>query len=247
MRRGWGNLRRHLKFHAGEKSHKCNQYDYASVQMGLLRRHLRTHTGEKPYKCNQCEFSSIAAGNLTRHLKTHTREKTYKCNQCDYASVQADHLRHHFKTHSGKKKHTNVTNVNLLLWQQVIWNNKIHTGKNVKMQQSQQCFFWGGQFKRAFPNSLRRNIIQMQPMWLCIRLSKCDRVHFALVWVFDGLTYDKICLWPPQFSKSDGVDFWLDSMTVWPTTKLVSALPDFQKLMEFTCLLGSMMVNSKQF
>ena len=131
------------------------------------------------------------------------------------------------------KKHTNVTNVNLLLWQQVIWNNKIHTGKNVKMQQSQQCFFWGGQFKRAFPNSLRRNIIQMQPMWLCIRLSKCDRVHFAFglsLWRFDlwlnlplaspifkkwwsrflarfndGLTYDKIGLCPSWFSKINGV------------------------------------------
>ena len=35
--------------------------------------------GDKSNKCNQCDFASIQAGNLRRHLKTHSGEKTNKC------------------------------------------------------------------------------------------------------------------------------------------------------------------------
>ena len=58
-----------------EKSNKCNQCDYASLQAGDLRRHLKTHSGEKSNKCNQCDFASSLAGDLRRHLKTHGGEK----------------------------------------------------------------------------------------------------------------------------------------------------------------------------
>ena len=99
-----GDLRRHLKIHSGEKSNKCNQCDYASSLAGDLRRHLKTHSGEKSNKCNQCDYASSEAGNLRTHLKTHSGEKTNKCNQCDYASIQAKDLRRHLN-----KRHTGVT------------------------------------------------------------------------------------------------------------------------------------------
>ena len=45
--------------------------------------------------------------------------------------------------------------------------------------------------------------------------------YIFLARFYDGLTYDKIGLCPSWFSKIDGVlFFWLDSMMVWPTTKL---------------------------
>ena len=42
----------------GEKSNKCNQCNYASIQAGHLRSHLKKHTGEKS------NFASIQAGQL---------------------------------------------------------------------------------------------------------------------------------------------------------------------------------------
>ena len=61
----------------GEKLHKCNQCDYASLQKGNLKTHLKTHSGEKPHKCSQCDYASVLAGNLRRHLKTHSEEISF--------------------------------------------------------------------------------------------------------------------------------------------------------------------------
>ena len=57
---------------------------------------------EKSHKCNQCEYASTYAGNLKSHLKSHTGEKSNKCNQCDYASSRADDLIKHLKMHGGE-------------------------------------------------------------------------------------------------------------------------------------------------
>ena len=82
-------FRRHLKTHSGEKSYKCNQCDFASIEAHNLRNHLKAHSGEKSNKCNQCEFASSQAGNLKTHLKTHS-EKSNKCNmltKCGQISI----------------------------------------------------------------------------------------------------------------------------------------------------------------
>ena len=97
------DLRRHLKSHSGEKLFKCGLCDFASVWAVALRTHLKTHSGEKSYKCNQCDYASARADDLRRHLKIHSGEKSYKCNQCNYASVRANILRSHLKTHLGEK------------------------------------------------------------------------------------------------------------------------------------------------
>ena len=36
-----------MKTHSGEKSNKCNQYDFASSWADILRIHRNTHSGEK--------------------------------------------------------------------------------------------------------------------------------------------------------------------------------------------------------
>ena len=65
-----------MKTNINEKSHKCNQCDYASFRAGRLKRHMKIHSGEKSNKCNQCDFASIQAGDLSRHLKIHSGEKS---------------------------------------------------------------------------------------------------------------------------------------------------------------------------
>ena len=61
-----------MKTHAGENLFKC---DYASV--GDLREQLKMHSGEKSHKCNKCDYASIQAGDLREHLKTHPGKKSY--------------------------------------------------------------------------------------------------------------------------------------------------------------------------
>ena len=61
-----------------EKSHKCNQCEYASSRSGNLRMHMYTHSGEKFHKCNQCNFASYTASQLTSHVRKHTGETQWR-------------------------------------------------------------------------------------------------------------------------------------------------------------------------
>ena len=98
-----GALRAPYNTQSGEKWHKCNQCDFASVRTSHLRKHLKTHYREKSHKCNQCEYTSVRAGTLRIHMKLYSREKSFKCDQCDFASVFPSNLRKHLKSHSGEK------------------------------------------------------------------------------------------------------------------------------------------------
>ena len=109
-----------LKIHSGEKSNKCNQCDYVSIQAGNLRTHilrkhinvdgifsrashLKRHIGEKSLKCSHCNFISTELSKLKMHLKTHIGEKSDTNKQHGFSSGQEDNLKTNSKTHFGKK------------------------------------------------------------------------------------------------------------------------------------------------
>ena len=54
-----------------------------------------THNIEKSHKCNQCEYASTQGFNLKRHLMKYSGEKSHKCNRCEYASSQSSNLKTH--------------------------------------------------------------------------------------------------------------------------------------------------------
>ena len=93
---------------------KCKEYS---------KTHLKIHTGEKSNKCHQCDFTTIQTGNLKRQLKIHTGEKLNKCNQCDYECSQTLTLMTHLKAHTLEKSPTNVTNVTLYQIMHAVWGH----------------------------------------------------------------------------------------------------------------------------
>ena len=64
-----------MKTHKGEKSHKCDQCDYACYQSGNLKKHMKTHNGEKSHKCARCDFACNQAGwgkgTVAKYLEKH--------------------------------------------------------------------------------------------------------------------------------------------------------------------------------
>uniref|UniRef100_A0A3Q1I987 C2H2-type domain-containing protein n=1 Tax=Anabas testudineus TaxID=64144 RepID=A0A3Q1I987_ANATE len=118
------NLIRHMRCHSGEKPFSCSFCDSSFAVRSALVNHMRIHTGEKPFSCLYCEKSFTQRGGLKKHMTVHTGEKPYSCPVCDKSFSQKANLTYHFSVHTGQKQFSCGVCEKRFTWQSQVKSHK---------------------------------------------------------------------------------------------------------------------------
>ena len=71
--------------HEGNKSFKCDTYDYSCSQKGNMNTHVAlVHEGKKPFKRDICDYSSFQKIRMNTHVASvHEGKELFECDICD--------------------------------------------------------------------------------------------------------------------------------------------------------------------
>lgn len=118
------NLIRHMRCHSGEKPFGCSFCGASFAVRSALVNHMRIHTGEKPFSCPRCTKSFTQKGGLKKHMTVHTGEKPYGCPVCHKSFSQKANLTYHFSVHTGRKQFSCGVCHRRFTWQSQVKSHK---------------------------------------------------------------------------------------------------------------------------
>lgn len=82
-----------------DKSHyyMCYTCPYHTFSYGNMKRHIYAHCGEKFLKCLNCSYESSNYSHLKRHSLRHMKEKEHECFCCDFKSASREYFKVHLR------------------------------------------------------------------------------------------------------------------------------------------------------
>ncbi len=78
---------------------QCTQCAYVTVRPDNLRRHERFHLGDRPFTCDQCPAAFVTKFDLDNHHRRHTGERPYVCSLCPATFIKSTNLTSHRRRH----------------------------------------------------------------------------------------------------------------------------------------------------